>query len=421
MSTLSIASNVRSDAVLRVLEMTQKLAGNFDLDSLLAETLQTGMHLLDAEMGALWLYRQDSGELVSLLPRLGTPLRVALGQGLCGICAAERRIINVLDAAVDPRFRGSIDKAVGFTTRSMLNVPLIARDGALIGVLQFLDADLAGYDQNSESLAAVLAAQCAVALQHARLSDRMQQSEQLQREVEVAREIQRSTLPTTMPAIPGYEVQGHFQPATYAGGDLFDLVMLNGKLFVLLGDATGHGFGPALSATQMQAMLRVAFRCGASLEEAYRHANNQLAEDLPADRFITAFIGMLDPRTHELRFHSAGQGPILHYRAAERRAEWHQPTTFPVGILEIDEVGAANSLLLEPGDIVALISDGLYEYANPAGELFAEARVAATLEQGRELPISALSRLLVEEAQRFGAGAPQADDITLVLLRRLAN
>ncbi len=111
MSTLSIASNVRSDAVLRVLEMTQKLAANFDLDSLLAETLQTGMHLLDAEMGALWLYRQDSGELVSLLPRLGTPLRVALGQGLCGICAAERRIINVLDAAVDPRFRGSIDKA----------------------------------------------------------------------------------------------------------------------------------------------------------------------------------------------------------------------------------------------------------------------------------------------------------------------
>jgi len=66
---------------LRVLEMTQKLAANFDLDSLLAETLQTGMHLLDAEMGALWLYRQDSGELVSLLPRLGTPLRFAWGKG----------------------------------------------------------------------------------------------------------------------------------------------------------------------------------------------------------------------------------------------------------------------------------------------------------------------------------------------------
>ena len=79
------------------------------------------------------------------------PCELLWAKGLCGIGAAERRIINVLDAAVDPRFRGgSIDKAVGFTTRSMLNVPLIARDGALIGVLQFLDADLAGYDQNSE-------------------------------------------------------------------------------------------------------------------------------------------------------------------------------------------------------------------------------------------------------------------------------
>ena len=115
--------------------MTQKLAANFDLDKLLAEVLETGMELLEAEMGALWLYDPDTRELVTLLPQLETPLRVAEGEGLSGICAAERRIINVLDAAIDPRFRGSIDRAVGFTTRSMLNVPLIARDGALIGVI----------------------------------------------------------------------------------------------------------------------------------------------------------------------------------------------------------------------------------------------------------------------------------------------
>jgi len=420
MSTEAVAAGVPTDDVLRVLEMTQRLADNFDLDSLLEEVLETGMELLGAEMGALWLYRQDTRELVSLLPRLDVPLRVAEGEGLSGLCAAERRIINVLDAAEDPRFRGSIDKAVGFTTRSMLNVPLMSRDGALIGVLQFLDEQLAGYDQQSEMLAAVLAAQCAVALQHTRLSDRVEQSERLQREVEVAREIQRSTLPTRMPEVPGYEAHGYFLPATYAGGDLFDLVVLDDRLFILLGDATGHGFGPALSATQMQAMLRVAFRCGANLGEAFRHVNNQLAEDLPADRFITAFMGLLDPATHELRFHSAGQGPILHYRADEDRTEWHQPTTFPVGILEIDEAGAAKSLSLAPGDIIGLISDGLYEYANPAGEQFGETRVAAVLAQFRDRPMSAVCEILLEEAQRFGDGEPQADDITLVLLKRQA-
>jgi sigma-B regulation protein RsbU (phosphoserine phosphatase) len=419
MSTEAKAVGVPADDVLRVLEMTQRLADNFDLDSLLAEVLEAGMELLGAEMGALWLYRHDTRELVSLLPRLEVPLRVAEGEGLSGLCAAERRIINVLDAAVDPRFRGSIDKAVGFTTRSMLNVPLMSREGSLIGVMQFLDEQLAGYDEKSEMLAAVLAAQCAVALQHTRLSDKVEQSERLQREVEVAREIQRSTLPVEMPDVPGYETHGYFLPATYAGGDLFDLVMLEGNLFVLLGDATGHGFGPALSATQMQAMLRVAFRCGADLGEAFRHVNNQLAEDLPADRFITAFMGLLDPETHELSFHSAGQGPILHYRADTGGVEWYQPTTFPVGILEIEEVGAAKSLNLAPGDVIGLISDGLYEYVNPAGEQFGEARVAALVEQFRNLPMSSLCEVLLEEAQRFGEGEPQADDITLVLLKRL--
>ncbi len=421
MSTGEETAELRMEDVLRVLDMTRMLAANFDLDSLLAQVLQTGMHLLDAEMGALWLYERETRELVSVLPPLDAPLRVAEGQGLCGLCAAERRIINVLDAAVDPRFRGSIDNAVGFTTRSMLNVPLFARDGELIGVLQFLDEQLAGYDDKSETLATILAAQCALALQHVQLSDRVERSERLEQEVELAREIQRSTLPTEMPELAGYEAHGHFLPATYAGGDLFDLIVLDGKMFVLLGDATGHGFGPALSATQMQAMLRVAFRCGADLGQAYRHVNNQLAEDLPPDRFITAFMGFLDPHTHVLNYLSAGQGPILHFRAEDGQAQWHQPTTFPVGILDIDEVGDSDSLALAPGDIVALISDGLYEYANPDGELFGEARVAAILARCQNLPMSDLCAVLLEEAQQFGDGVAQEDDITLVLLKRLAQ
>jgi len=87
-----------------------------------------------------------------------------------------------------------------------------------------------------------------------------------------------------------------------------------GYLFVVADN--GHGIGPALSVTQMHAMLRMALRLGADLELAYRSVNNQLAERLPADRFITAFIGLLDPATHELRFHSGGQAPILHFQAA---------------------------------------------------------------------------------------------------------
>jgi len=222
-----------------------------------------------------------------------------------------------------------------------------------------------------------------------------------------------------MPQVPGYDVHGQFEPASHAGGDLFDLVVLDGQLFILLGDATGHGFGPALSATQMQAMLRVAFRCGADLDQAYRHVNNQLEEDLPNDRFITAFVGFLDPAQHSVRFHSGGQGPILHFRAADESCQWHQPTTFPVGIMEIGEPGEAEVLRIEPGDILVLLSDGIYEFENRQGVAFGEERVARLLQYHHRLPSSELARQILNAVFEHGQGVEQKDDITLVLVRRL--
>ena len=229
-----------------------------------------------------------------------------------------------------------------------------------------------------------------------------------------------STLPDTMPELPGYDLHGHFEPTDQTGGDLYDLVILNNHLFMLLGDATGHGFGPALSATQMQAMLRVSFRLGADLDHAYMHVNNQLSEDLPDDRFITAFMGFLDPVTHIVNYHSGGQGPILHFRAADEKCDWYKPTNFPVGIMEIDDKQESANLLLEPGDILALISDGVYEYNNTAAEEFGEDRVAEVFKAHHRLPMAELGNKLIKEVKDFGGTAPQEDDITLVLVRREA-
>jgi Stage II sporulation protein E (SpoIIE) len=134
-------------------------------------------------------------------------------------------------------------------------------------------------------------------------------AELLEREIELAREIQLAALPASMPAVAGYDGAGLFRPAGPTGGDLFDFVRLpDARLLLLLGDATGHGLGPALSATQVTAMVRVALRLGATLDQTFRHVNDQLVEDLPADRFVTAFLGLLDPRTHAVHYHSAGCG-----------------------------------------------------------------------------------------------------------------
>jgi phosphoserine phosphatase len=168
----------------------------------------------------------------------------------------------------------------------------------------------------------------------------------------------------------------------------------------------------------MQAMLRIAFRCGADLDEAYRHVNNQLNEDLPDNRFITAFMGFLDPASHQVSFHSGGQGPILHWRASPNAPQWHAPTTFPFGVMDVEAAGAAGTLDLAPGDVLALISDGIYEYTNKHGELFGDARVAQVLSRHHTLPLPELTARLLEAVAEFGAGAAQSDDVTLVLLRR---
>ena len=151
----------------------------------------------------------------------------------------------------------------------------------------------------------------------------------------MARIVQMSTLPASMPALPGYDVYGMFKPAELTGGDTFDLAALDQGLLVVLGDATGHGIAPALSVTQMQAMLRMAFRLGANLETAFKEVNNQLADTLASDRFITAFVGILDADAHIMRFHSGGQGPILHFQAATGTCARYNPTSFPLAAMPL--------------------------------------------------------------------------------------
>jgi len=407
------------DSMARILEVTQQLARPFDLLQMLTEVVQSGESVLAADKGALWLYAPESGQLVMKVPEVKPAPVIPSGEGLVGECLARREIINVPDAYNDPRFRDIVDRATDYKTQSMLVVPLLGRDKRPVGVLQLLNKHTGVFDRNDERVAITLAAQCAVAVQRTQLTEALLLKERLDEEVALAREIQMSTLPTEMPKLAGYDLYGHFLPTDQTGGDMFDLVILEDKLFLLLGDATGHGFGPALSATQMQAMLRVAFRCGVSLDDAYRHVNNQLAEDLPEDRFITAFMGFLDPQSHQVRFHSGGQGPILHFKAAEEICVWHKPTNFPVGILEIEDAGEGGVIALEPGDVLALLSDGIFEYENLQGAQFGEKHVGQLFKYFHRLPMAELCKQLLTATFEHGESVPQADDITVVLVRRL--
>ncbi|MGH8122549.1 MAG: SpoIIE family protein phosphatase, partial [Rudaea sp.] len=276
------------------------------------------------------------------------------------------------------------------------------------------------FDADDEAMASALAAQCAVALQRVQMTERLVQSEKLRQEIEVAREIQQSTLPKFAPEIAGYDLAGRFRPADETGGDTYDFVTTaDGGVMLLMGDATGHGIGPALSATEVRAMLRLAQRIGAGLDETFRHINDQLVVDLPEDRFVTAFLGWLDPSSHVLRYHSGGQGPLLHFKAADLGCDIYPPTTFPLGAMEQLALPAAKEIVLAPGDIFALFSDGVFEYQDAHERQFGEQAVVDLLRRYHNWPMTDLLDKLIEALTRFGHGAPQLDDITAVLVRRL--
>jgi len=403
----------------KILEVTRKLAAPFDLDTMLTEVVNASREVLNADRGTVFLYDEATDELVV---RVGTELehiRIPSDKGIVGESAQTRQLINVPDCYADDRFNRAIDKQTGYKSRCMLTIPLIGFDASLIGVLQILNKNEGVFDAQDEYVAQALAAQAAVVIHRAKITEAIIASERLDREISVAREVQIGTLPKEMPTVEGYQFGGAFEPTDQTGGDLYDFVPLGDKrLFLLMGDATGHGIGPALSATQVRAMLRVALRLESGLDDAFVHINDQLCDDLPDDRFVTGFFGVLDGNSNTVDFHSGGQGPIMHYHAASNDFDWHPATTFPLGYMPQTNLAEPLRASMQPGDVLGLISDGIYEYENESREQFGQQRVAEIISNGGDLDAQQLVDKILRAVRSHGGLAPQADDITIVMAKR---
>ena len=406
-------------ALRRVLEVTRKLAAPFDLDTMLTEVVDASRNILDADRGTVFLYDEESNELVVRVATELGQIRIPADKGIVGESAQSRKLINVPDCYADARFNRAIDKQTGYRSRCMLTIPLIGYEDSLIGVLQILNKNNGVFDDQDEFIAVALAAQAAVVLHRAKITEQIIESERLDREISVARDVQIGTLPKEMPKIDGYEFAGAFEPTDQTGGDLYDFIPLdNERLFMLMGDATGHGIGPALSATQVRAMLRVSLRLNASLDDAFTQINDQLCDDLPDDRFVTGFFGLLDASTHSVRFHSGGQGPIMHYHSLSGEYDWHPATTFPLGYMPQVNLADALEVHLAPGDVLGLISDGIYEYEDAAGVQFGHVGVTAVIDSMPDGSAEDLVSGILEAVRKHAGSVPQADDITIVLARR---
>ena len=195
-----------------------------DLDTLLRQVETAALRVLDCERLTVFVNEPLANDLRSRLATGGHEIRTPADRGIAGATLRESHIINVDDAAADPRFYDAIDRQTGFRTRSLLSVPLRGIDNDTIGVLELLNKRGGGFTATDEELALTLGSLTGIALQRQVLVDHYREKQRLEHELRLARDIQRSLLPVAFPAIPGFDIVGWTQPADATGGDFYDML-----------------------------------------------------------------------------------------------------------------------------------------------------------------------------------------------------
>ncbi|HEU4386210.1 MAG TPA: PP2C family protein-serine/threonine phosphatase [Blastocatellia bacterium] len=306
--------------------------------------------------------------------------------------------------------------AVVFYTQT--NYPAAdAELGALPGSMYFI---YAGLILAGGIVAAVVAAQIRVHVSAAlREAELQRQLERVHHDLETARSIQQGLLPARSPNLDDFEIAGWNQPADQTGGDYFDWQALpDGRLAVSLGDATGHGIGPALVATSCRAYGRASFLAGGDSNGLLDRLNRLLAEDLSANRFVTFCVVFLDPANSQMEVLSAGHGPIIWFKYATGEIENLDAQGIPLGMIAGVPYGVGTKVRLAPGDMLAVVTDGFYEWENPEGEDFGMKRMEEVIRESRDCPPDEVIARLRSAVTSFSRGTAQNDDLTAVILKR---
>ena len=271
-------------------------------------------------------------------------------------------------------------------------------------------------------LAAVVAGRIrthvAAALREAELNSKL---EQVNHDLDIARSIQQDLLPAESPHLENFEVAGWNEPANQTGGDYFDWQSLpDGRLAISLGDATGHGIGPALVSALCRAYARASLAADNEHHQVLDRLNCLLADDLSANRFVTFALVFLDPKKSEVEVLSAGHGPILWYKHATHEVENLEAQGIPLGMIAGVNYEQALVRRLAPNDMLVLVTDGFYEWENPSGQEFGLRRLESVILQSHDCSAAEVISRLRFSVEDFCGGTEQKDDLTAVVLKRKA-
>lgn len=405
-------------------------SSNFDLDSLLEEIMESTAKTLDVDACALRLYNPSRGEMVlravyGLSENYLTkgPIRAeeSIYQEMIKNRDQGGSVVEIYDVARDDRVQYH-NEAIREGIHSMLAIPLL-RDGRVIGAISVYTLQPHNFNEKEIRTLKILANQAAAAISIARLHRDVMQLEQIEQEIQIAADIQSRFMPTEVPEIEGIQLAGWNRACQEVGGDFYDYIELpEDNLGIALGDVSGKGMPAALLMMAVRTSLRVQAENVYSMSEVMSRVNKALLKDTNLDEFTTLFYAVLDTSQWVMTYINAGHNPPLLFRGGEVLRL--RTGGVPVGLFR-DAKYRQETLDIQPGDLLAIYSDGYSETPNANWEEFGEERIVELLEEHRELPPEEIIQRLEEAVTEYVS--PQvgySDDRTIVILKaldRLAN
>ena len=401
----------------RLLDLSALLTSTLDLPSVLTKVLQNAEALMEAEASSVMLYDAAAGELFYEVAlgeaggRIKEQKRLKVGVGIAGWVAEHRQPLSIEDAYQDPRFFRDFDKKTGFRTKSILCLPLLARD-TLIGVAQIINKkEGRSFSTEDHALFTRFCHIAAVAIDNALLHQKLLAQDRLQRDMQLAEEIQRAALPSDSPSFAGLRVEYRSLACRHVAGDVLEFSRLDdGRLAVLVGDVSGKGVPAALFAARFSGDFSTLCRSGAEGGEVFTRLNQMVAERSTRGMFITAVHAVFDPASGVVSLANAGHVlPLIVGPAPGEVRAVATPEFPPLGIVEGLAYEAAE-VRLERGERLVLMSDGVADARSRDGAFFGEAAARRAL---CACPAVAVPRLM-KALNEFTAGGTLSDDITIV-------
>lgn len=413
-NTLNTLYNISSD-----------LTSQLDLDQLLRSTLERIQTAIEAPAASLLTIEGDTLLLRVALGDFGSeslPPKIPLQQGIADwvIKNAQGLIVNELES--DSRFNHWVVDKSGFKPQNILAVPLLIKEEA-IGVIELYNKHR-GFSSEDLALLTAIASSASIAIDNARLYQSAVEKGRMERELQMALNVQKSLLPADLPDLHGWEFAARWQPARQVSGDFYDFIHLGSDsvhpsdpIGLVIADVTDKGMPAALFMAYTRSILRSTLHQVSSPEEAISQANQLICMESNHGLFVTLFFAQLDPNTGEMRYVNAGHNPPLHYNAAGSTLEPLMTTGIPLGVVEEFRY-KSDRISMGPGDFLFCYTDGITEPIDSTGKEFGLEHLREVILKHRHHRPDNLAEVVDRAVDAFTGTRELFDDKTIVILKR---